>query len=108
MELPIDSDKLRFVLAGEPEPLVRFDTLAVVRNAQGHACGFRMIPYTHSDRIRTPIPEFSYTPGQEELRSWRDVRRARHLDSNSPARRSRRCRCPGPISACARSVMYSA
>jgi hypothetical protein len=28
---------LRFVLAGEPEPLVRFDTLAVVRNAQGHA-----------------------------------------------------------------------
>jgi hypothetical protein len=37
MELSIDSDKLRFVLAGAPEPLVRFDTLAVVRNAQGHA-----------------------------------------------------------------------
>ena len=24
-------------------------------------CGFRAIPYTRSDRIRTPIPTFSYT-----------------------------------------------
>ena len=27
-------------------------------------CGFRAIPYTRSDRIRTPIPTFSYT-GEE-------------------------------------------
>jgi hypothetical protein len=27
----------------------------------GSKCGFRAIPYTRSDRIRTPIPTFSYT-----------------------------------------------
>ena len=31
------------------------------RPAWCRACEFRAIPYTRSDRIRTPIPTFSYT-----------------------------------------------
>jgi hypothetical protein len=37
MELPIDSEKLNFIVAGTPEPLVRFDTGEVVTNGQGLA-----------------------------------------------------------------------
>jgi hypothetical protein len=32
-----------------------------IRYVRSPYCGFRAIPYTRSDRIRTPIPTFSYT-----------------------------------------------
>src|ERR1035438_7045970 len=38
--------------------LVRLWAAYVATNPK---CGFRAIPYTRSDRIRTPIPTFSYT-----------------------------------------------
>ena len=34
-------------------------------------CGFRAIPYTRSDRIRTPIPTFSYTRLGARRARWR-------------------------------------
>jgi hypothetical protein len=42
---------------GEYERIHRF----AVTQRNLFDCGFRAIPYTRSDRIRTPIPTFSYT-----------------------------------------------